>query len=96
MNERSDPQQDDDDHVFTHPPEDVTAAAETVFAALQQLSPLDDAQLAGNTGLEPTLVVLAAARLVREGLVGMRARDDGSYLFWLVEQTGAEGRIGHA
>jgi hypothetical protein len=88
VNEQGDPQQDDGDYVFTHPPEDVTAAAEAILAALQQVSPLDDAQLAGNTGLEPTLVVLAAARLLQEGLVGMQARDDGSYLFWLVEQTG--------
>ena len=89
MNQQDDPQQvESADHVFSYPPQEVTAAADAALAALQQVSPLDDAQLAGNTGLDPTLVVLAAARLLQEGRVGMQTSDDGRYLFWLVEQTG--------
>ena len=91
MNQQDDPQPNESaDHVFSYPPQEVTAAADAVLAALQQASPLDDAQLAGNTGLDPTLVVLAAARLLQDGLVGMKARDDGSYVFWLVEQKGGD------
>ena len=89
MNEQDDPQQHDSaDHAFTHTTEDVTAAAEAILATLQQNSPLDDAQIAASTGLGSGLVVLAAGRLLQEGLVEMEARDDGSYLFSLVEQTG--------
>jgi hypothetical protein len=89
VNEQDDPQQHDSaDHAYTYPTEDVTAAAEAVLAALEQISPLDDAQIAGSTGLGRGLVVLAAARLLQEGRVGMQTSDDGRYLFWLVEQTG--------
>jgi hypothetical protein len=89
VKQQDDPQQvESADHVFSYPPEEVTAAADAVLAALQRVSPLDDAQPAGNTDLDPTLVVLAAARLLQDGRVGMKARDDGSYVFWLVEQKG--------